>query len=157
MSEQSGGGAAYAGSGAGATYHLPDGEYRVKVGGDATGGAYAAWEVTSPPGGGPPRHVHRATDEAFYVLEGEYEFVVEGAPPVRAGPGAFLHAPRGRAHAFRCLGPGPGRFLGLALPAGFERFLAEADQPAGAAPDLARLEAAGRRHGIELLGPPLGQ
>jgi quercetin dioxygenase-like cupin family protein len=155
MNERRGNRAIQSEPGAGAVFRLPDGEYQVKTGGEATGGTYAAWETTSLPGGGPPWHVHPDTDEAFYVLEGEYEIVFEGAAPVRAGPGTFVHAPRGRAHTFRCLGPGPGRFLGLAFPAGFERFLAEAHQPAGTAPDVARLETAARRHGIELVGPPL--
>ena len=36
-----------------------------------TGGSIGFLEATSPPGAGPPRHIHHSHDELFYVLEGE--------------------------------------------------------------------------------------
>src|SRR4028118_1139985 len=58
-----------------------------KVTSDQTGGAYSLFEVTTQPGEGPPPHVHHREDEAFYVLEGEYEFLDgEGSPRGGAGP-----------------------------------------------------------------------
>jgi mannose-6-phosphate isomerase-like protein (cupin superfamily) len=48
-----------------------------KVTGDQTGGAYSLFEVASQLGAGPPHHVQHREDEAFYVLEGDYEFLVE--------------------------------------------------------------------------------
>ena len=49
-----------------------------KIPSHKTGGAYALFEAATPPGAGPPPHVHHREDEAFYVLEGEYEFLVDG-------------------------------------------------------------------------------
>jgi quercetin dioxygenase-like cupin family protein len=43
-----------------------------------TGGAYSLFEVTTQPGGRVLAHVQHREDESFYVLEGEYEFLVEG-------------------------------------------------------------------------------
>jgi quercetin dioxygenase-like cupin family protein len=45
---------------------------------EQTGGAYSLFEIASPPGGGPPPHIQHREDESFYLLEGEYEFLVEG-------------------------------------------------------------------------------
>ena len=44
-----------------------------KVTSEETGGAYSIIEEVSPPGGGPPQHVHDGTDELFYILECECE------------------------------------------------------------------------------------
>ncbi len=49
-----------------------------KIPSQQTGGAYALFEATANPGAGPPPHVHHREDEAFYVLEGEYQFLVGG-------------------------------------------------------------------------------
>jgi quercetin dioxygenase-like cupin family protein len=48
-----------------------------KIPGRTTGGAYSLFEVATPPGAGPPPHVNHREDEAFYVLEGGYEFLVD--------------------------------------------------------------------------------
>ena len=61
--------------------YLPPGEGRrslrvfgelvtCKVTSDQTSGAYTLFEATTPPGAGPPPHVHHREDESFYVLEG---------------------------------------------------------------------------------------
>ena len=59
--------------------------YTSKVVSEDTGGAFALAEAITPPEGGPPPHVHHREDEAFYVLEGELEFMTEdgisSAPP----------------------------------------------------------------------------
>ncbi|HEY1896222.1 MAG TPA: cupin domain-containing protein [Terracidiphilus sp.] len=41
-----------------------------------TGGSSATLLEFSPPGGGPPPHRHQNEDETFYVVEGDYEFLV---------------------------------------------------------------------------------
>ncbi len=45
----------------------------ILVDGAATGGRVAVVTQVSPPGGGPPPHLHTREDETFTVLEGEYE------------------------------------------------------------------------------------
>ena len=44
----------------------------------------------------------------FYVLEGAYEFLVEGRT-LRAGTGSLLYVPRDNLHAHRNVGEGLGR------------------------------------------------
>ena len=49
----------------------------VKVSGSDTNGDLAIFEQTSlSPGKGTPLHVHHYQDEVFYVIEGEYRFLV---------------------------------------------------------------------------------
>jgi hypothetical protein len=59
------------------------------------------------------------------VLEGEYEFLVEGRA-LRAGAGSLLYVPRGNLHAHRNTGEGVGRMLVSQTPGGsHERFFEE--------------------------------
>ena len=46
--------------------------------------------------GGPPRHLHHAQEEWFYIMDGEYVFEV-AEQRLRMGPGDSLIGPRGRA------------------------------------------------------------
>jgi len=59
-------------------------------------------------GTGPPPHSHD-WDEAFYVLDGEIEFLC-GEETHRCLPGTLVHVPRGTVHGFR-YGKGGGRML----------------------------------------------
>ena len=97
-----------------------------KVTAEQTGGAYSLFEVMSwPEEGGPPPHVQHREDESFYVLEGEYEFLVEGRI-LRAGTGSLLYVPRGNLHAHRNVGEGVGKMLVSQTPGGLhERFFEE--------------------------------
>ena len=97
-----------------------------KVASDQTGGAYSLFEVVSRPGeDGPPPHVEHRHDEAFWVLDGEYEFVVEGRI-IRAGTGSLVYVPKGNLHAHKNLGEEPGRMLVSQTPGGsHERFFEE--------------------------------
>ena len=67
-----------------------------------TGGAYSLTEHLLTAASNPPMHVQVDEDEAFYVLDGEVEFEVDGQI-VRATPGTFAFVARGSAHAFRVL------------------------------------------------------
>ena len=60
---------------------------------EETGGSIEFLEATSLPGCGSPRHVYHSSDELFYVLEGEFLFLV-GERQVRALPGTFVFVPR---------------------------------------------------------------
>ena len=131
----------------------------VKAGGAQTGGAFTFIEWSAPAGFGPPLHVHGREDEAFYIIDGQIS-VECGAKRFTAGPGDFTFLPRGIPHTF-LVTRGPVRGLQITAPAGFEEFIAEAGSPAQrpglpepAEPDIARLAAAGQRHGSQILGPP---
>jgi len=77
-----------------------------------TDGAFTLMERDLPPSGRrPPPHRHPGTVEAFFILEGEVEFML-GSQLVRRGPRSFVLVPRGLAHTFgkpwARAGPGPG-------------------------------------------------
>jgi mannose-6-phosphate isomerase-like protein (cupin superfamily) len=107
--------------------HVPPGEGRTlrvmgdlvtyKVTSDQTGGAYSLFEVASQPGAGPPPHVQHREDEAFYVLEGDYEFLVENRT-LRMLAGSFLYVPKGTLHVYKNVGEETGRMLVSQTPGG---------------------------------------
>ena len=136
--------------------HIPLGEGRsqwvlgelvtYKTTSEQTGGAYSLFEVETSPGGGPPPHVQHREDESLYVLEGEYEFVIEGRA-IRAGAGTLIYIPKGNLHAHRNVGESAGRLLITQTPGGlyerfFESLLLEADGT--------RIPALAARYGIEI-------
>src|SRR3712207_2724007 len=101
-----------------------------KITSERTGGAYSLFEVVSEPGGGPPPHVQHREDEAFYVLEGEFEFVAEG-DTIKAEAGSLVYVPRGKLHVHKNVGVEPGRMLLSQTPGGlYERFFEEVGEPA---------------------------
>lgn len=101
-----------------------------KITSERTGGAYSLFEVVSEPGGGPPPHVQHREDEAFYVLEGEYEFLDDGHT-MRAGTGSLVYVPKGSLHTYKNVGTTPGKMLVSQTPGGLhERFFEEIGQEA---------------------------
>jgi quercetin dioxygenase-like cupin family protein len=133
------------------------GRYTYKAVGEQTGGAYGLVETSVPaPSSGPPPHVHRGEDEAFYVLEGEITVLI-GERTMTAAAGSFAFIPRGTLHTFSNQGTHEARFLAIISPAGFEKAFEEmaevapsADQP----PDLDRLMAIAKKYNLEIAGPP---
>ncbi len=99
-----------------------------KITSERTGGAYSLFEVVSKPGGGPPPHVQHREDEAFYVLEGEYEFLDDGRT-MRVGKGSLVYVPKGNLHTYKNVGTSPGKMLVSHTPGGLhERFFEEIGQ-----------------------------
>jgi mannose-6-phosphate isomerase-like protein (cupin superfamily) len=93
-----------------------------------TGGAYSLFEVATPPGSGPPPHVQHREDEAFYVLEEDYEFLVDGRTS-KAAAGSLLYVQKGSLHVHRNVGGSVGRMLAIQTPGGlFEGFFEEAGE-----------------------------
>ncbi len=126
----------------------------LKVVGGQTKGGLLVLEQIDDRRGGPPRHVHSAQDEWFYVIQGHYLIEV-GESRFELGAGDSVLAPRGVPHAWAHVGEGTGRMLVEFHPAGqMEAFFAEATQLSGvsAGPELARLFS---EHGMQLVGPPL--
>ena len=81
-------------------------------------------EVSVPSGMEVAPHLHRAHSDAFYVLEGELEFIV-GEEVVRAEVGGYVLSPPGVVHGFRNTGPVTARVLNLHAPGGFAEYLLE--------------------------------
>jgi quercetin dioxygenase-like cupin family protein len=126
----------------------------IRLHGRDTGGTVSAVESHDVPGGGPPPHVHHREDEVFQVLEGEYEWIVDGKTFV-AGKGATIFAPRGIPHTYRYLGQAPGRLLCVITPAGFERFFETIDALGPQQQqDIPRVIEIAKGFGLEILPPP---
>jgi quercetin dioxygenase-like cupin family protein len=153
--------------------HIPPGEGRrslwvmgemvtCKITSDQTSGAYSLFEITTQPGDGPPPHVQHWEDESFYVLEGDYEFLLEGHTK-RAGVGSLIYVPRGTLHTHKNVGDKPGTMLVSQTPGGaHERFFEEAGKPVDSKtgshffenqPDVAGIGAIAAKYGIEISVP----
>ena len=122
--------------------------YTEKVLGQNTNGAYTAMVLTVRSSEAPPRHVHADFEEAFYVLEGEWEFEMDGKTS-RAPPGTFFLFLRGTAHTFYPISQ-PARIFKIISPPGFEKFFEEIDGET----DLNRIADISTRHSVEFLDPP---
>jgi quercetin dioxygenase-like cupin family protein len=130
----------------------------VKAAGEQTAGAYSLIEDLAPRGSGTPLHRHQEDDEAFYVLDGEMTFFLEGGPPIAASAGSFVHIPGGTVHAFR-VDSETARYLIITTPQHerFYRAIAEPAQTRSIPPempmDMARMGAACEAYGVEGVGP----
>src|SRR5688572_27060242 len=136
-----------------------------KVTAAETGGTYGITEHLLTAASNPPMHVQTDEEEAFYVLDGEIEFEVEGTV-ARCGPGSFALVPRGAAHAFRVLSDTARMLVIASSPepvagGGLQSFFHAAGAPAAdrrlpevTAPDGAAITAVAAVHGIDILPPP---
>jgi quercetin dioxygenase-like cupin family protein len=140
-------GAVVLGAGEGKTISVLGASYTYKAGKEETGGAYALIEHAVE-GDGPPPHIHTAEEEAFYVLEGELNVLVENRT-VTATTGAFVLVPRGTVHTYSKTGTGSARILVMISPAGFEKFFEEIAGP----PDLEKIKALAPKYNLEIVGP----
>lgn len=151
----------YVPPGEGRTLWVADELMTFKATGEDTGGRYALTDSAVPPRGGPPPHVQHREDEAFWVIEGELEFLV-GEGTIKAGAGSFVHVPRGTLHTYENVGAGPARFLTLMVPAGLEKFFEEVGKPGtdvSSPPpldeaEIEKLLAVAPKYGIEIPPPP---
>ena len=147
--------------GQGKSFWLLTDLFTFKVVGGDTNGAFTVAEVTAGPELGPPPHIHRDSDESFYILEGTFDFSLAGQA-FSAGAGSFVHLPRGVVHTHRAGGGAAAKALVIQSPAGVERFIEEAGKPATdvtarpAPPPMAELErivAIAQKHRIDV--PPM--
>lgn len=144
-----------------ALWHL-DGLMELKAVAASTGGRLTIFEQLLPAGSSAPLHVHHGEDEAWYVLDGELLFQVDGTD-LHAPTGAFIWAPRGLPHTFRVESDGA-RLLGIVTPGGFEEFFIATGRPAPSRtlpppldgpPDMAAMVTEAHRNGCDIIGPPL--
>ncbi|WP_461012405.1 cupin domain-containing protein [Streptomyces capparidis] len=177
-------GAAAAGAGARSGLVVPPGAGRVlanpfhrvhlKAGGEH--GAWASvFEVEVPPGFDVGAHLHKGSQELFYVLEGEVELLAfeprvrtrdswrdweaaDGRRAVRARPGTLAFVPEGCPHAFANLSDRPARMLFQAAPAPdheryFDELMAILERAGSDGVDHEAIAALRVRYGIEQLTP----
>ena len=104
-----------------------------------THGQYAIFEEEVPPLGGPPPHTH-PDEEIFYILSGEFQFVLHDLnKPFAARAGSLVHVPSGALHTFKNVGPTAGKMLVLLTPGNLEQYFRQVSTPIadpGQKPDL---------------------
>ena len=116
-----------------------------------TKGAWSLFEEEVPLGMGPPPHRHD-WDEAYYILDGALEFLIDGEP-VKSGRGDFNYLPRGTVHGFKGASEPAARVLIFAAPAHGSEFFQELNDEIRRVPeDLSKIPQIGQRHGIEFIG-----
>lgn len=129
--------------------------YKTLLSSEATEGTIAIVDNISPPGFGPPRHIHHNQDEIFVILSGQTEFWFEGTRFIR-GPGETAFIPKGREHTFRIAGDEWSRHLVTTTPGGLDAFFEEMGRRKLAIPqDMEQVVETARRHALEFTGPPL--
>jgi quercetin dioxygenase-like cupin family protein len=102
---------------------LPDLHTNVLLRSEQSGGHVSVMEnIVRAGSAGPPLHMHDF-DEAFYMLDGELVFVIDGERFTRRA-GEFAFAPRNVAHALANHSEADARYLLVCTPAGLERHFA---------------------------------
>ena len=128
-----------------------------KVVGDHTENNLSIGLATTPPGNGPPLHVHLNDNEVFIMISGDIEVEV-GGEWKKAPPESVVFLPKGVPHRYRNAGETTSKHWVLVTPSGFENFFQQCSAvfAAGGAPDFAQIKAISADHNVEILGPPPG-
>jgi mannose-6-phosphate isomerase-like protein (cupin superfamily) len=116
--------------------------------------AYTVCEAIEPPQSGAGYHRHRTYDETFIILEGRYDFRLDGKL-LKLGPGDVVFVPRGTPHGFVSTGPEVGRQIIISSPGGiFDAMIAEVTSLDTGSPTRAasgEAHAVATRYGLEFL------
>ena len=90
---------------------------------DDTRGIYSLFVSTVPPGEGVPIHTHLKEDEAYYLLDGEWElYDTTNNETLTLGPDNYVYVPMGITHGFKNVSNKPGRLVLIITPGGLEGF-----------------------------------
>ena len=93
-----------------------DASFTVKVSGKDTQGRCVVFDTLRPEKVGPPLHLHTDCDEWFFVMEGEFKFVVDGER-LHLKAGDSLTVLQDTPHAFVKTSEGVARLLVMHQPA----------------------------------------
>jgi quercetin dioxygenase-like cupin family protein len=143
------------------TFHLFGNLLCLLAPSNSNGGKLSIIECRTKPGSGAPPNSHASDDECFYVLAGEYEFVLDGKAETY-GSGSLVKVPHGRPHLFTNKGSTEARMLIITWPGnGHDKFFSRAGEPVQSGttsfpepkgpPDIPALKAIANECGIELL------
>ncbi len=80
-----------------------------------TTGKFSLYEARFKPGKGPNLHVHEHQDECFIIIEGEFEFFVDGQS-FQAQAGSVVFIPMNTPHRFVNTSQAIGRFYNVLSP-----------------------------------------
>jgi quercetin dioxygenase-like cupin family protein len=121
-----------------------------------TAGRFDFMVATFAPRTGPPLHYHEEQDDTFYVLEGVLTLQA-GEEILDLGPGEFISIPPRMPHTFDNVHNGDElvRAVNVMTPGGLFPMIEDMARvpPGPAQPD--GIEAATKRHGTVIVGPPL--
>jgi quercetin dioxygenase-like cupin family protein len=119
-----------------------------------TGERWSLFDEDIPLGMGPPPHRHD-WDEAYYVLNGEVDFEIDGEA-VTVGAGDFACLPANTIHGFKGASPAGARVLIFAQPGHASEFFEQLNEEVRSLPeDLEKLPEIASRHGIEMMPAPM--
>jgi mannose-6-phosphate isomerase-like protein (cupin superfamily) len=129
-----------------------NGRFDCKLSATDTSGALCIYDTIRTKKGGPPLHYHESQDEWFFVREGEFLFQI-GEAAFRLTAGDCIFGPRKVPHAFANISE-TGKLMIVYQPAGtIEQFFLDGSQLTNPTP--ADWQALYRKHGLEIVGPPL--
>lgn len=77
----------------------------------------------------PPIHIHQNEDEIFYVLDGEFRFLID-KEEIRLKKGDILTAPRGIPHTYIIESTEGGNWITITSGKDFEQFVKAIGRPA---------------------------
>lgn len=144
-------GAIILGPGEGRSIDLGGFRMSVKATSDDTRGAFSLLEASEPPDFGPPLHIHRDADEAFFVVSGEYIIFVEGRD-FTCPAGTFIYIPKGLVHGFR-VGKVASRKLNLYTPAAMIGYFDDLAAALKGGADERAVSEIAQRYSMEVVGP----
>lgn len=133
------------------------GQVDLKISARDTDGALCIYDAIRLSKGGPPLHRHKAQDEWFYVIRGEFVVRV-GDETFNLHPGDSAFAPRLIPHTYAMISEGEGQLLLLYQPAGtMEDFFLQFSKLANQPPEnqQAAMKRLFEEHGMDVVGPPL--
>ena len=111
---------------AGHTYDLGVAEMRLLASAQQTGQKFALAEFSGGPGPWTLPHIHRETQESFFILTGNFTFTLD-AETIEADVGDYVRVPLATPHTFAA-GPDGGSLLVLFVPGGLEDMFIELAQ-----------------------------
>jgi mannose-6-phosphate isomerase-like protein (cupin superfamily) len=119
-------------------------------------------EMTVPPGGHAPLHVHRDLDDSFYLLSGRIAMRC-GDETFVASPGDYVSLPHGVPHTFFVLGEQPAVMIQVHGDGSFLDFIRQVGAPATNAaapatqgpPDFDAMYRVAAATGQPVIGPPM--
>ena len=74
-------------------------KFTIKVLTSETNGSYTVLDIIHPPKIGPALHIHPKGSETFYIVEGSYEFILDGNS-IMGKPGDVIFVPKEVPHRF---------------------------------------------------------
>jgi quercetin dioxygenase-like cupin family protein len=112
-----------------------------------------SWHATLPPGTFVPPHIHPDQDEFLYILEGTFDFWLDGQE-VQGGPGDLVTLPRGIPHGIFNKSDATIKTLFWVTPAQRLFDLFWALHNLGPEADPAEVVSISAAHAIDFLPPP---